>query len=236
MNVANAVKALDWGAVAQQLDVEGYAVVPPFLTAELCADIAARYSGEETAFRTTVNMARHNFGRGEYKYFHYPLPQEVQALRAAFYAPLSRIANDWAQQLNLQTTWPRSLDAFTKRCHQQGQCRATPLLLRYGVGDYNCLHQDLYGSMYFPLQVVVLLSAVGRDFEGGELMLVEQRPRMQSRAMVVPLEQGGAAIIPVRERPRQGKLRVHRVQMRHGVGQVRRGKRLTLGLIFHDAA
>lgn len=236
MSVANTVESLDWGAVAEQVDVDGYALIPPFLTAQHCAKIAAHYNDGTTPFRTTVDMARYNFGLGEYKYFGYPLPQDVQALRAAFYAPLSRIANDWAQRLNLDTTWPDSLDDFTKYCHQHGQCRPTPLLLRYGVGGYNCLHQDLYGPIHFPLQVIVLLSAVGRDFDGGELMLVEQRPRMQSRAMVIPIEQGGAAIVPVRERPRQGKLRVHRVQMRHGVGQVRRGNRLTLGLIFHDAA
>ncbi len=181
-------------------------------------------------------MARYNFGRGEYKYFDYPLPTEVQLLREYFYAKLAPIANDWEELLGKERGWPATLAELTERCHDQGQRRPTPLMLCYGEGDYNCLHQDLYGPIHFPLQVVILLSAPGEDFEGGELILVEQRPRMQSRPIVAHLEQGSAAIIPVRERPRRGVRGYHRAPMRHGVSRITAGQRYTLGVIFHDAA
>ncbi len=181
-------------------------------------------------------MARHNFGRGEYKYFGYPLPDTVAGLRAAFYPHLARIANDWAQRLGDEARWPATLDRLLARCHRAGQRRPTPLLLRYRTGDYNCLHQDLYGDIQFPLQVIVQLTARGEDFDGGELVLVEQRPRMQSRPIVVDLPQGAAAIVPVRYRPVRGARGWRRTQMRHGVSAVTAGTRQTLGLIFHDAA
>ena len=180
-------------------------------------------------------MARYNFGQGQYKYLNYPLPSIVQVLRETLYPPLATIANAWSARLGQSVTWPDSLTQFIERCHAAGQQRPTPLLLRYAEGDYNCLHQDLYGPIYFPLQVIVLLTEPGVDFDGGELVLVEQRPRMQSRPMVVSIPAGGASIVPVRERPRQGATRIHRVQMRHGVGRVKRGSRMTLGIIFHDA-
>lgn len=229
------VDRLDWGAIAAQLDEDGYATTPPVLTRAQCRHVAGFFCDERIRFRSTVNMASHNFGRGVYRYFDYPLPPEVRALRGAFYPGLAAIANDWSCRLRQDTQWPSSLPEFTAQCHAAGQCRPTPLMLSYGEGDYNCLHQDLYGTLYFPLQVVVLLSAPGDDFSGGELVLVEQRPRMQSRPMIVPIVQGAAAIVPVRERPRRGVRGYHRCQMRHGVSRINSGRRLTLGLIFHDA-
>ncbi|MGH8223276.1 MAG: 2OG-Fe(II) oxygenase [Woeseiaceae bacterium] len=230
------VTALDWEALASQLDDEGYALTPPLLDAATCRSLEASYDDPATRFRSTIDMARFNFGRGQYRYFDYPLPPVVEALRGALYPPLARIANAWARRLGGEADWPEQLERLLSRCHAEGQQRPTPLMLRYGAGDYNCLHQDLYGPIHFPLQVVVLLSEPGRDFEGGELILVEQRPRMQSRPMIPRLAQGTAAIIPVRERPRRGARGYHRVQLRHGVGRVVRGSRTTLGLIFHDAA
>jgi hypothetical protein len=227
---------VDWSAVAESMEGDGYAVTAPFLSVSDCCRIRECYEDGQTSFRSTIDMARYNFGRGEYKYFAYPLPDAVQGLRETFYRHLVPIANRWEARLGNETVWPESLPALTRLCHEEGQCRPTPLILRYREGDYNCLHQDLYGPVHFPLQVIILLSAPGDEFAGGELVLVEQRPRMQSRPIVVHLEQGAAAIIPVRERPRMGKRGYHRAPMRHGVGEVLSGQRFTLGVIFHDAA
>ncbi len=229
------LESLDWLHLACDLDAEGYAVISSLVDAAFRKDLMALYDGPQERFRATIDMARYNFGQGQYKYFSYPLPVDVQRLREAFYPPLAKIANTWAALMGIDKRWPRSHSEFTDQCHAAGQSRPTPLLLRYAEGDYNCLHQDLYGEIYFPLQIIILLSDPGSDFEGGELTLVEQRPRVQSRPMVVPLAAGDAVIIPTRERPRQGKLRMHRVQMRHGVSRVRRGQRMSLGIIFHDA-
>lgn len=228
--------AIDTRTIAESLGENGFALTKPFLSTATCARLSGYYDNPATQFRSTISMARHNFGRGEYKYFAYPLPAEVQALREYFYAHLAPIANEWERRFGNDRSWPESLDLLLHRCHEEGQGRPTPLLLRYGAGDYNCLHQDLYGPLHFPLQVIILLSEPGQDFAGGELILVEQRPRLQSRPIVVRLTQGAAAIIPVRERPRQGTRGYHRAPMRHGVGEVISGERYTLGLIFHDAA
>ena len=211
-------------------------MTPRILPRETCERIRGYYDDTETDFRSTIDMARYNFGSGEYKYFDYPLPDAVLTLRRQFYERLAPIANRWESRLGTGTRWPDDLDTLLRRCHDAGQERPTPLILRYGEGDYNCLHQDLYGEIHFPLQVIFLLSEPRRDFDGGELILVEQRPRMQSRPMVVSLQQGAAAIIPVRERPRKGKRGYHRAPMRHGVGEIKAGRRYTLGVIFHDAA
>ena len=235
MSAAVSLESIDWGSVRSDLDTEGYAVTPPILSRAVCTDLVRLYDGPPTPFRSTVDMARYNFGQGHYKYLSYPLPPMIETLRKSFYPPLAAIANAWSAWLGQPATWPDSLTEFIERCHAAGQQRPTPLLLRYVEGDYNCLHQDLYGDIYFPLQVIVLLSEPGVDFDGGELILVEQRPRMQSRPIVVPIPAGCAAIVPARERPRQGAKRTHRVQMRHGVGRIRRGSRTTLGIIFHDA-
>ena len=226
----------DWDALSHSLDEKGYAVTEPFLSENECQNLRGLYDNADTEFRSTIAMQRYNFGRGEYKYFAYPLPSGVTRLRESFYTKLAPLANHWESRFGNEPHWPSDLPALLKRCRDNGQSRPTPLMLRYGQGDYNCLHQDLYGEIHFPLQVVILLSAPGKEFEGGELVLVEQRPRMQSRPIVVNLAQGAAAIIPVRERPRKGTRGYHRVQMRHGVGEVRSGGRYTLGLIFHDAA
>ncbi len=228
------VAELDWTALTAGLDQEGFAVIPALLDPAECHTVRDLFDRDEP-FRKTVNMARHNYGRGRYRYFDYPLPEPVGRLREALYPGLAAIANQWAERLGRPPDWPAHLDILLARCQGAGQARPTPLLLRYGTGDYNRLHQDLYGEIHFPLQVVIQLSAPGREFEGGELVLVEQRPRQQSRPMVVPVPQGAAAIIPVRERPEPGARGYRRVQMRHGVSQVRRGLRTTLGLIFHDA-
>jgi hypothetical protein len=220
-----------------ELDEDGVAVLPGLLTAQECSSIAALYDdSRQDVFRSRVVMARHGFGRGEYKYFDYPLPSPLTELRPALYERLVATANRWNASLGLQQVYPASHAEYLRRCHAAGQPRPTPLLLRYGPGDYNCLHQDLYGSMVFPLQVVVLLSAPGVEFEGGELVLTEQRPRMQSRPMVVPLRQGDAAAFAVSHRPVQGSRGFYRVNLRHGVSRIRSGTRSTLGLIFHDAA
>lgn len=225
----------DWEALARTLADDGVAVTPPLLSRAACRRLRQSFDDQGTAFRSTIDMSRHNYGSGMYRYFDYPLPAEVQALREAFYSPLAAIANEWAEQMGNNDRWPPTLTELTERCHAEGQSRPTPLLLRYEEGDYNRLHQDLYGPIHFPLQVIVLLSEPGTEFEGGELILVEQRPRVQARPIVVPLLQGAAAIVPVKERPRRGKRGFHRVAMRHGVSRVRRGSRSTLGLIFHDA-
>jgi uncharacterized protein len=231
------VATLEWARIGAELDASGVANAGQVLDVEACRALAASYA-DETLFRSRIVMARHGFGSGEYKYLSYPLPDVVNGLRAAFYPHLSAIANRWSETLGLGggvDGYPATLEAMLARCHAAGQVKPTPLLLSYTEGDYNCLHQDLYGAHVFPLQVVVLLSEPGRDFEGGEFVVVEQRPRMQSRAEVVALRQGEAAIFATRERPKQGSKGVYRVQLRHGVSRVRRGTRKTLGLIFHDA-
>ncbi|MBU1376650.1 MAG: 2OG-Fe(II) oxygenase [Alphaproteobacteria bacterium] len=224
---------IDWTATERELNTHGCAHVPGLLSRAECEAMAARYDGD--GFRSTVTMARHGFGRGEYRYFDYPLPDPVVELRTALYPPLARIANRWNTALGEAARYPADHGDYLARCHAAGQARPTPLLLRYGPDDYNCLHQDLYGEHVFPLQVAILLSEPGRDFEGGEFVLTEQRPRMQSRAEVVPLRQGDAAIFPVHHRPVTGGRGVYRMNLRHGVSRLRAGRRHTLGLIFHDA-
>jgi len=222
-----------WGLDATALDADGYAVVPALLSPAECRALAALYD-DDACFRSRVVMARHGFGEGEYKYFAAPLPEPVARLRAALYSPLAAIANRWYAALGIAAQFPAAHAEYLERCHRAGQTKPTPLLLRYGAGDYNCLHQDLYGEHVFPLQATILLTARD-DFDGGEFVLVEQRPRRQSRATVVPLAQGDAVLFPVRERPVQGARGVYRTVMRHGVSRVRAGHRMTLGLIFHDA-
>ncbi len=227
--------APDWAAIARELDACGAAVLPGLLNPAACAALIALYD-DPARFRSRVVMARHGFGRGEYQYFADPLPPLVAGLRTALYPPLAAIANRWAEALGEAARFPDEHAAFLARCRAGGQTRPTPLLLRYGPGDYNCLHQDLYGAHVFPLQVAVLLSTPGADFSGGEFVLTEQRPRMQSRAEVVPLGRGDAVVFPVHHRPVRGTRGVYRVTMRHGVSRVRGGSRHTLGVIFHDAA
>jgi hypothetical protein len=229
------VNGIDWERVGAELDTYGCAVLPALLDAKQCETYAAAYAQDEI-FRSRVVMERHGFGRGEYRYFAYPLPPGLAALRAALYPPLARIANRWQAALGLEERYPAEHTDYLARCHAAGQTRPTPLLLQYGAGDYNCLHQDLYGEHVFPLQVAVLLSRPWDDFSGGEFVLTEQRPRMQSRAEVVPLFQGDAVVFPVHTRPVNGTRGVYRVNMRHGVSRVRSGHRHTLGIIFHDAA
>jgi hypothetical protein len=226
--------AIDAPAIAEALNRDGYAIMA-VLDAATCRALAGLYD-DDTRFRRRVVMQQHNYGRGEYKYLAYPLPDPVAALRTALYPALARVANDWRTALGETALFPETLDAYLSQCHTAGQTRPTPLLLRYVAGDYNCLHQDLYGELVFPLQLTVLLSEPGRDFTGGEFALVEQRPRAQSRVAVVPLLQGEAVIFPVRHRPVRGTRGYHRVTMRHGVSPVRTGLRQTLGIIFHDAA
>ncbi|WBY07233.1 2OG-Fe(II) oxygenase [Sphingomonas sp. 7/4-4] len=225
---------IDWTAAADAIDTNGWAILPGLLDPITCEHVSTLYDAPEH-FRSQVIMARHGFGRGEYRYFAYPLPDPVQALRTRLYAPLAGIANRWHARMGLERRFPAAHAEYLAECHSAGQARPTPLLLRYGPGDYNCLHQDLYGAHVFPLQVAVLLSAPGRDFAGGEFVLTEQRPRMQSRAAVVPLAQGDAVIFAVNQRPVRGAKGDYRVTMRHGVSAVHIGKRHTLGIIFHDA-
>ncbi len=227
--------ATDWTRVHEELDTFGAATIGPVLSPSQCRDIAAGFDDDDQ-FRSRVVMARHGFGRGQYKYWDYPLPEDVAALREAFYAPLAKIANAWRGALGYEKPFPSSHKAYLARCHKAGQQRPTPLLLKYIEGDYNCLHQDLYGEHVFPLQVAVLLSEPGRDFSGGEFVLTEQRPRMQSRAEVVSLSQGEAVVFAVNTRPVAGTKGTYRVKMRHGVSRLRRGTRFTMGIIFHDAA
>ncbi len=228
------IDALDWRQIGEGLDADSYAVVGGLVSPRECAALIATYDSDEH-FRSRIDMARHGFGRGEYKYLAYPLPEIVAGLRAALYAPLAAIANRWNEYLGIDERYPDDHAAYLEICHRAGQTRPTPLILRYGEGDYNRLHQDLYGDHVFPLQATFLLSAPGRDFTGGELVLTEQRPRMQSRAEIVPLGHGDGVIFPVRHRPVQGTRGFHRVTMRHGVSRVRSGHRHTLGIIFHDA-
>ena len=224
----------DWALLEQQLDQDGCAVLRSLLRAETCDDISALYAQSEP-FRSQVIMARQGFGRGEYKYFKYPLPDLVARLRSALYPRLVPIANRWHQQMGLPSRFPDTHQAFLERCHAAGQTRPTQLLLQYGPQDYNCLHQDLYGEHVFPLQVAILLSEPDEDFTGGEFVLTEQRPRMQSRPHVVDLKKGDALIFAVNQRPVKGLRGYYRVTMRHGVSRLHSGKRHTLGIIFHDA-
>jgi len=223
-----------WDGVFTALDAQGWALLPKLLSDAECDGITNLY-GTSEAFRSCVVMARHGFGRGEYQYFSYPLPDLVQSLRETIYPQLVPIANRWHERLGLESRFPAEHAAFIERCHQAGQTRPTSLLLQYGAGDYNCLHQDLYGEQVFPLQVAVLLSEPGDDFEGGEFVLTEQRPRMQSRVAVVPLRKGDAVVFAVNSRPVHGTRGEYRVNLRHGVSSVRAGHRHTLGVIFHDA-
>ncbi len=228
------LQAFDWARVADELDTHGCAMLEAVLSPQECAALAGLYAGDD-GFRSRVVMGRHGFGRGEYRYFSYPLPERVAELRSAAYPRLAPIANRWNASMGLAVRYPASHAEFMVRCHAAGQRRPTPLLLQYGAGDYNCLHQDLYGEHVFPLQLAILLSEPGRDFGGGEFVLTEQRPRMQSRIEVVPLRQGDAVVFAVHQRPLQGTRGSYRVTMRHGVSRVRSGHRHTLGIIFHDA-
>ena len=235
MNPAVASERLDWPQIGEELDAQGAAILPGVLSAEECSALADSYSRDEL-FRSRVIMARHGFGRGEYKYFEYPLPEPIAALRTALYPPLAEIANRWNAALGRDDAgYPADHARYLKRCHQAGQTKPTPLLLEYGEGDYNCLHQDLYGELVFPLQATFLLSEPGRDFTGGEFVLTEQRPRMQSRPQVMPLGMGDGVVFAVNHRPVRGTRGVYRVTMRHGVSRIRSGRRYTLGIIFHDA-
>jgi hypothetical protein len=227
---------VDDDQLAAELDSEGWARIEGLLTAHECKELASLYPQDEPTFRSRVVMASHGFGRGEYKYFAYPLPPLIAELREAFYPRLAPIANRWNMAMGLPVRFPERHAEFIARCHAASQERPTPLLLQYRPGDYNCLHQDLYGEHVFPLQVVLLLSQPGRDFEGGEFVMTEQRPRMQSRPMVLPLQQGDAAVIAVAHRPVQGTRGVFRVNLRHGVSRLRAGHRHTAGIIFHDAS
>ncbi len=225
----------DWDSARVELDAQGWTVLPRLLSTAECSALTALYDLEE-AFRSRVVMARHGYGSGEYRYFCYPLPSLVQELRRELYLRLAPIANAWYERMGLEPRFSALHAEFLARCHAAGQLRPTPLLLRYAAGDYNCLHQDLYGEHVFPLQVALLLSEPGRDFTGGELLLTEQRPRAQSRATVVPLGQGDALVFAVNQRPVRGTRGDHRVTMRHGVSKILHGNRHTLGIIFHDAA
>jgi uncharacterized protein len=229
------VADIDWTAARASLDARGFATLGSLLSSSECVTLSGHYDTEDR-YRSRVVMSRHGFGRGEYKYFAYPLPATVQALREAFYVHLAPLANRWSERMGLATRYPSDLASMLARCHAAGQARPTPLLLQYGDADYNCLHQDLYGEHVFPLQVALLLSAPGKDFDGGELVLVEQRPRMQSRPHVVPLRQGEAVVFAVHQRPVQGTRGNYRVKLRHGVSTITRGQRHMLGVIFHDAA
>ena len=231
---AGPMTRIDWDRVAVDLNAQGCAVLNKLLTPPECRQLAAFYQNDD-GFRSRVIMARHGFGKGEYKYFSYPLPDLIARLRTALYPPLAAIANEWNARMGIEARYPPRHADFLALCHQAGQNRPTPLLLQYGPGDFNCLHQDLYGDLAFPLQATVLLSEPGKDFTGGEFVITEQRPRMQSRAEVVPLSQGDAVIFAVHHRPVNGTRGTYRVNLRHGVSRLRTGRRYTAGLIFHDA-
>jgi uncharacterized protein len=232
--IAARLETQDWTAIAAELDERGFALLPAILSAAECAAIAGLYAARDR-FRSRVVMEQHHFGRGEYQYFAYPLPEIVAELRTALYPHLAPVANRWHEALGIEAHFPPAHSAYLTHCHRQGQSRPTPLVLKYEAGDYNALHQDLYGDEVFPFQATFLLSDPARDFEGGEFVLVEQRPRMQSRAEVVPLGLGDGVIFAVNHRPVAGKRGAYRVAMRHGVSRIRNGHRLTLGIIFHDA-
>jgi hypothetical protein len=233
-DIVTRVDAIDWAQATNDLDAQGCAVLKGLLSADECRALAALYP-DDKHFRSRVVMGRHGFGRGEYKYFAYPLPGLIEELRPALYARLRDVANRWNEAMGFDIRYPPSHEAFQQRCHAAGQSRPTPLMLQYGDGDYNCLHQDLYGEHVFPLQVAILLSEPGSDFTGGEFVLTEQRPRMQSRPEVVPLGQGDAVAFAVHHRPVKGTRGCYRVNLRHGVSRIRSGHRHTLGVIFHDA-
>lgn len=233
-NFADKIGDLDWQRISQELDKYGNAVVPQMLTAAQCNALAALYP-DDTHFRSHVVMERYNFGKGEYKYFRYPLPEIISQLRTVLYSNLAPVANGWNELMGIDVRYPKAHSDFIKRCHQAGQTRPTPLLLQYGPGDFNCLHQDLYGEHVFPIQVTILLSQPNQAFTGGEFVLTEQRPRMQSQVEVVLLSQGDAVAFAVHHRPVKGKRGYYRVNFRHGVSRLRSGRRHTLGLIFHDA-
>ena len=226
---------IDWAGAARELDAQGWTVLPGLLGADEADGVAALYD-QEGGFRSRVVMAQHGFGRGEYRYFSYPLPPVVQELRAGLYPRLAPIANAWQARMGKVERFPADHASYLERCHAAGQTRPTPLLLKYGEGDYNCLHQDLYGEHVFPLQLAILLDQPGRDFEGGEFVMTEQRPRMQTRAMVIPLTKGDGVLFAVNNRPQKGVRGDYQVKLRHGVSQLRSGRRRTLGIIFHDAA
>jgi hypothetical protein len=234
ISAAARVKTFDWEVVAEDLDAQGSAIIQGFLSPEECQALAELYPKDDI-FRSRVVMARHGFGRGEYKYFSYPLPDLVASLRTAIYPRLVPIANRWNNLMGMDVRYPEQHAQFIERCHEAGQNKPTPLLLQYGAGDYNCLHQDLYGAHVFPLQLTILLSRPDKDFTGGEFVMTEQRPRMQSRAIVVPLRQGDGVVFAVHNRPIQGARGAYRVNLRHGVSRIRSGHRYTLGIIFHDA-
>jgi hypothetical protein len=234
MPLQQTLAKLDWAAIARDLDASGSAVTPPILNADQCAELISTYE-KDILFRSRVVMARHGFGKGEYKYFAYPLPKLIASLRATLYERLAPIANAWEVMLGRDPRFPETHAEFLATCHAAGQARPTPLLLKYGADDYNCLHQDLYGEHVFPLQAAILLSRPDDDFAGGEFVLTGQRPRMQSRVEVVPLAQGDAVVFAVSQRPVAGTRGTYRVNMRHGVSRIRAGARHTLGVIFHDA-
>lgn len=232
--INNNINSIDWAAATAQLNTRGCAVLPGLLSFAACRELTGLYA-DDNRFRSRVVMSRHGFGRGEYKYFSYPLPPDVAELRAALYPHLAPIANAWSRRLGSDVRYPPDLETFLARCHAAGQSKPTPLLLQYGPEDYNCLHQDLYGESVFPLQLTVLLAQPEREFTGGEFVLTEQRPRMQSRAEVVALRQGDGVVFAVHHRPVHGTRGDYRVNLRHGVSRVRSGRRHTLGVIFHDA-
>jgi hypothetical protein len=232
--VGERIAELDWPALAARLDDDGFVQTPPVYTAAECRELAAAY--DDGHFRSTIDMRRYRFGEGEYKYFDAPLPDLIEQARRALYPPLAELANEWARRLGEPADLPADLQAFLDRCHAAGQMRTTPLLLRYFEGGHNTLHQDLYGDVAFPLQAVTVLNRPGTDFEGGQFVLMEQRPRAQSRAHVIDLMRGGFLIFPTRTRPVHGSRGYYRTTMRHGVATVRSGERITLGVIFHDAA
>jgi hypothetical protein len=234
-SVADRIAELGWDALTEQLDEQGFTKTPTLFTAGECEELAATFD-EDDRFRSTIDMKRHRFGEGQYKYFDRPLPALIDEARHAFYPPLAAVANEWARRLGEPDGFPAQLDEFLERCHRGGQERPTPLLLRYFEGGHNTLHQDLYGDLAFPLQAVTLLNRPGSDFEGGQFVLLEQRPRAQSRAHVIELERGAFVIFPTRQRPVLGSRGHYRTAMRHGVATVHSGERITLGLIFHDAA
>ncbi|MEM9618221.1 MAG: 2OG-Fe(II) oxygenase [Pseudomonadota bacterium] len=234
MQTGSAIKAIDWASVEESLHIAPYASLGRLLSPAQIKKLIASYD-DQSAFRSTITMASYNFGRGEYRYFAYPLPNIVAAMRRELYPPLARIANRWADRLET-LCYPKTHKGLIAKCAAAGQIRPTPLILRYGEGDYNCLHQDLYGDVIFPLQIVILLSEPDKDFSGGEFVLAEQRPRMQSRAHVVPMRAGEAVVFAVNERPVEGRRGYYRAKVRHGVSQVRCGQRYALGVIFHDAA
>jgi uncharacterized protein len=233
-SITERIEAVDWRRVSRDVDAEGNAVIKNVLTSDECDEVCTLYDRDEL-FRSKVVMERHGFGRGEYRYFRYPLPELIKDLRTEIYPRLATIANRWNEAMGIHINFPATHKEYLERCHVAGQDKPTPLILKYGTDDYNCLHQDLYGEHVFPLQIAVLLSEPEKDFTGGEFVMTEQRPRMQSRPMVVPLRKGDGVVFAVHHRPVQGKKSVYRVNLRHGVSRIRSGNRHTLGIIFHDA-